>query len=146
MAFSSAPKAFQSLENTHRKRSVSFFKKSLEFYASSIELSEDGKNGKNGKNLWGGNVSPKSPFFAQFGLGCFIHWKHIIHLIHLKIGSVLTLVKKVIARIYVPMKMAHLFYLDWNFYLSFSIFSYDFVYFCQKVLQVHPPCKKHNRG
>ena len=45
MAFSSAPKAFQSLENTHRKRSVSFFKKSLEFYASSIELSEDGKNG-----------------------------------------------------------------------------------------------------
>ena len=48
MAFSSAPKAFQSLENTHRKRSVSFFKKSLEFYASSIELSEDGKNGKPG--------------------------------------------------------------------------------------------------
>ena len=51
MAFSSAPKAFQSLENTHRKRSVSLFLKSLEFYASSIELSEDGKNGKNGKNL-----------------------------------------------------------------------------------------------
>ena len=47
MAFSSAPKVFQSLENTHRKRSVSSFFKSLEFYASSIELSEDGKNGKN---------------------------------------------------------------------------------------------------
>ena len=49
MAFRSAPKAFQSLENTHRKRSVSLFFKSLEFYASSIELSDDGKNGKNGK-------------------------------------------------------------------------------------------------
>ena len=46
MAFSSAPKAFQSLENTHRKRSVSLFFKSLEFYASSIELSEDGKMGR----------------------------------------------------------------------------------------------------
>ena len=43
MTFSSAPKAFQSLENTHRKQSVSLFLKSLEFYASSIELSEDGK-------------------------------------------------------------------------------------------------------
>ena len=56
MAFSSAPKAFQSLENTHRKRSVSLFLKSLEFYASSIELSEDGKNGKNGKNLHPGDI------------------------------------------------------------------------------------------
>ena len=46
MTFSSAPKPFQSLENTHRKRSVSLFLKSLEFYASSIELSEDGKNGR----------------------------------------------------------------------------------------------------
>jgi len=46
MAFRSAPKAFQSLENTHRKRSVSLFFKSLEFYASSIELSEDGKMGR----------------------------------------------------------------------------------------------------
>ena len=40
---SSAPKAFQSLKNTHRKRSVSLFFKSSEFYASSVELSEDGK-------------------------------------------------------------------------------------------------------
>ena len=56
MTFSSAPKAFQSLENTHRKRSVSLFFKSLEFYASSIELSEDGKNGKNGKNLHPGDI------------------------------------------------------------------------------------------
>ena len=47
MVFVSAPKAFQSLENAYRKRSVSFFYKSLEFYASSVELSEDGKNGKN---------------------------------------------------------------------------------------------------
>ena len=46
MAFSSAPKAFQSLENTHRKQSVSLFLKSLEFYTSSIELSEDGKMGR----------------------------------------------------------------------------------------------------
>ncbi len=46
MAFRRAPKAFQSLENTHRKRSVSLFFKSLEFYASSIELSEDGKMGR----------------------------------------------------------------------------------------------------
>ena len=46
MAFSSAPKAFQSLENTHRKQSVSLFLKSLEFYTSSIELSEVGKMGR----------------------------------------------------------------------------------------------------
>ena len=37
---------FQSLENTHRKQSVSLFLKSLEFYTSSIELSEDGKMGR----------------------------------------------------------------------------------------------------
>ena len=43
MTFSSAPKALQSIENTHRKQSVSLFLKSLEFYASSVELSEDGK-------------------------------------------------------------------------------------------------------
>ena len=55
MAFSSAPKAFQSLENIRRKRSVSFFSKSLEFYASSVELSEDGKMGRiyaNPKPIW----------------------------------------------------------------------------------------------
>ena len=46
MTFSSAPKALQSLENTHRKQSVSLFLKSLEFYTSSIELSEDGKMGR----------------------------------------------------------------------------------------------------
>ena len=46
MAFSSAPKALQSIENTHRKQSVSLFLKSLEFYTSSIELSEDGKMGR----------------------------------------------------------------------------------------------------
>ena len=46
MAFVNAPKAFQSLKNAYRKRSVSLFSKSLEFYASSVELSEDGKNGK----------------------------------------------------------------------------------------------------
>ena len=63
MAFSSAPKVFQSLENTHRKRSVSSFFKSLEFYASSIELSEDGKNGK---NLWG-NPKPKWAKNGLFG-------------------------------------------------------------------------------
>ena len=66
MAFRSAPKAFQSLENTHRKRSVSLFLKSLEFYASSIELSEDGKNGKNGKILWG-NPKPKWAKNGLFG-------------------------------------------------------------------------------
>ena len=47
MAFSSAPKAFQSIENAYRKQSVSLFLKSLGFYASSVEFSEDGKNGKN---------------------------------------------------------------------------------------------------
>ena len=46
MAFSSAPKALQSIENTHRKQSVSLFLKSLEFYTSSIELSDDGKMGR----------------------------------------------------------------------------------------------------
>ena len=46
MTFSSAPKAFQSIENAYRKQSVSLFLKSLEFYASSIELSEDGKMGR----------------------------------------------------------------------------------------------------
>ena len=46
MAFVSAPKAFRNLENAYRKRSVSLFFKSLEFYASSIELSEDGKMGR----------------------------------------------------------------------------------------------------
>ena len=46
MTFSSAPKALQSIENTHRKQSVSLFLKSLEFYTSSIELSEDGKMGR----------------------------------------------------------------------------------------------------
>ena len=46
MAFSSALKAFQSIENAYRKQSVSLFFKSLEFYTSSIELSEDGKMGR----------------------------------------------------------------------------------------------------
>ena len=46
MTFSSAPKALQSIENTHRKQSVSLFLKSLEFYTSSIELSDDGKMGR----------------------------------------------------------------------------------------------------
>ena len=46
MTFSSTLKAFQSIENAYRKQSVSLFFKSLEFYTSSIELSEDGKMGR----------------------------------------------------------------------------------------------------